>query len=244
MDATLDPIRAISVYEKSFGVCSRAWHTPRNEYDWNMQTVLASNETDPMLKTSWSGLWHYAGDLWTNAAWWGQGLSIIVGTFILEDATTIVAAMTADEGHLNIPLALVSLYIGVVVGDIGLYGLGRLGTRWAAAQRWLTLPKRDRGKEWFARNVVRTVMISRFIPGARLPLYTACGFFAAPFGRFALSAVAATLVWTTLLFGASMKIGGWMNAHLPDWRWAGIAGFILTMIFVGRLIARFQTFSD
>ncbi|WP_029604553.1 DedA family protein [Kozakia baliensis] len=181
---------------------------------------------------------------WTGAAWWAKGLGIIIGTFILEDATTILAAMAADQGKIDIPLALIALYIGVAVGDLGLYGLGALGGKWPPAQRWLTLPKHDRGRAWFARNVVRTVIISRFIPGARLPLYTACGFFRAPFGRFALSAVGATLIWTSLLFGVSMHIGNWMSAHLASWRWLGIAGFIFTMLFVGRLIARLQTFSD
>lgn len=181
---------------------------------------------------------------WVGAAWWAKALGIIIGTFILEDATTILAAMASDQGKLDPTLALISLYIGVVAGDLLLYGLGSLGARWTPALRWLTLPKHDRGHDWFTRNVVRTVVVSRFIPGARLPLYTACGFFGAPLGRFALSAIAATLVWTSLLFGVSMHIGGWMSEHLAGWRWLGILGFVFTLFFVGRLIARLQTFSD
>ncbi|WP_336762321.1 VTT domain-containing protein [Asaia sp. VD9] len=179
-----------------------------------------------------------------GAAWWSKGLAVILGTFILEDATTMIAAMSVEDGRLSIPLALISLYIGVAVGDLGLYGLGAIGAKWPPARRWLTLPRHDKGRNWFHRNVVRTVVISRFIPGARLPLYTACGFFRAPFGSFAASAVVATLVWTSLLFSVSLHVGGWMSAHMASWRWFGIAGFILTILFVGRLIARFQTFSD
>ncbi|GBQ14951.1 hypothetical protein AA21291_2010 [Swaminathania salitolerans LMG 21291] len=179
-----------------------------------------------------------------GAAWWSKGLAVILGTFILEDATTMIAAMAADDGRISVSVALVALYIGVAVGDLGLYGLGALGSSWPPARRWLTLPRHDRGHDWFVRNVVRTVVISRFIPGARLPLYTACGFFRAPFGAFAGSAVVATLIWTSLLFGVSLHVGGWLSAHMEGWRWFGIAGFVLTLLFVGRLIARFQTFSD
>ncbi|BAT19617.1 MULTISPECIES: DedA family protein [Asaia] len=179
-----------------------------------------------------------------GAAWWSKGLAVIIGTFILEDATTMIAAMAVDDGRLSVALALVSLYIGVAVGDLGLYGLGAVGAKWPPARRWLTMPRHDKGRSWFHRNVVRTVVISRFIPGARLPLYTACGFFRAPFGAFAASAVVATLIWTSLLFSVSLHVGGWMSVHMASWRWFGIAGFILTILFVGRLIARFQTFSD
>lgn len=58
-----------------------------------------------------------------GAAWWSKALAVIIGTFILEDATTMIAAMAVDEGRLSVPLALVALYIGVAVGDLGLYGL-------------------------------------------------------------------------------------------------------------------------
>ncbi|CAI9119675.1 DedA family protein [Brytella acorum] len=178
------------------------------------------------------------------ATWWAKGLTIIIGTFILEDATTILAAMACEDGKLERPIALISLYIGVAFGDVLLYGLGALGAKWTPFQRWITLPKHDRGHEWFSRHVVKTVIVSRFIPGARLPLYTACGFFRAPLGRFALSAVGATLVWTSILFTVSEHVGNWMEAHLQGWRWVGMAGFVITIIFVSRLIARLQSFSD
>lgn len=197
-----------------------------------------------LLNANWNALWHFMDSSWVGAAWWAKALGIVIGTFILEDATTILAAMAADQGKLSPALALVSLYVGVAAGDVLLYGMGALGARWVPLQRWLTLPKRDRGHAWFSKHVVRTVVISRFIPGARLPLYTACGYFRAPLGRFALSAICATLVWTSLLFGISMHVGGWMSAHLSSWRWLGMLGFVFTLFFVGRLVARLQTFSD
>ena len=72
-----------------------------------------------------------------------QALAIILGTFILEDAATVLAAMRAEEGAIPIWLALVSLYVGVVLGDLGLYALGRLSARigWIAR---LAPPDRSR----------------------------------------------------------------------------------------------------
>jgi len=175
---------------------------------------------------------------------WLKAASIIIGTFILEDVATVLSGVAVQAGHISIGLALGALYFGVAIGDMGLYALGAAGARWPLLRRFITLPKRERTQDWFSRNTVRIVAISRFVPGARLPLYTACGFFRAPFGRFALTAILATLAWTTMLFMLARRIGGWLLAHQSGWRWAGLAGFVLCIILMGRLIARIQTVSQ
>ncbi|GBR70866.1 hypothetical protein GKA01_11690 [Gluconobacter kanchanaburiensis NBRC 103587] len=175
---------------------------------------------------------------------WLKAATIIVGTFILEDVATVLSAVAARADAVSIPVALGALYFGVAIGDLGLYGLGAAGGRWPYLRRFLTLPKRERTQDWFRSNVIRVVAISRFVPGARLPLYTACGFFRAPLVPFAMTAVLATLVWTTCLFLLAMRVGGWLLAHQGGWRWAGLAGFVLCIVVVGRLIARFQTVSQ
>ncbi|MCE2563995.1 DedA family protein [Komagataeibacter sp. FNDCF1] len=170
-----------------------------------------------------------------------QGLAIIIGTFILEDAATILTAMQVRTGHVALGVALVALYIGIVVGDMGLYGMGRLAALWPPARRWITLPGTVREGHWFDRNVFRIVFISRFVPGARLPLYTACGFFRARFGLFCIAAVLATLIWTSLLFLVSLRVGQFLIDHLGTWKWAGMAGFALTIFLISRMIARLQS---
>ena len=65
-----------------------------------------------------------------------QAGAIILATFILEDAATVAAAMQVQDGDLSVWVALVSLYAGIVLGDLGLYGLGRLSAcvPWVARQ--------------------------------------------------------------------------------------------------------------
>jgi membrane protein DedA with SNARE-associated domain len=169
-----------------------------------------------------------------------QAIVIIVGTFILEDAATVLAATHAASGGIAIPVALASLYAGIVLGDLGLYALGNLlrRVRWIAR---LVPPDRMRqGRDWLEGRVFQVVFISRFIPGARLPTYTACGFLRADLARFALAAIVATLVWTSLLFGVSLKIGALLMHYVGAWRWAGAIGFALIVILLGRTAARMQ----
>jgi membrane protein DedA with SNARE-associated domain len=169
-----------------------------------------------------------------------QAVLIVLGTFVLEDAATVLAAMQAQSGAIAIPVALSALYAGIVLGDLGLYLLGHLSAkvRWAAR---IIPPRRMRqGRDWLSGRVFQVVFISRFIPGARLPTYTACGFLGADWKRFALAAVVATLVWTSLLFGVSLKLGALLMQYLGPWRWAGAIGFVLVIFLLGRSAARLQ----
>ncbi len=169
-----------------------------------------------------------------------QGVLILLGTFVLEDAATILAAMDVQVGQVTLALALVSLYLGIVLGDLGLYGLGRLAVATPLARRWAPPDRFTTSREWLQKHVVKIVFISRFLPGARLPTYTACGYFRTNLAHFALAAIGATLIWTTLLFGVSLHLGRYMAEHLGVWRWAGMAGFALTVVLAGRIAVRLQ----
>ena len=169
-----------------------------------------------------------------------QAVMIVLATFVLEDAATVLAAMHAQSGGVSIPLALGSLYAGIVLGDLGLYALGRLSASVPFVSRWVPHDRMRQGRDWLEGRVFHVVFISRFIPGARLPTYTACGFLGASLRRFALAAVVATLIWTSLLFGVSLQVGAVLMQHLGEWRWAGAVGFAAVVILLGRTAARMQ----
>ncbi len=164
-----------------------------------------------------------------------QAAAIILGTFILEDAATLLAAMQVASGAVSLPLALSALYAGIVLGDLGLYGLGALSARNPLARRLVPKRRQDLGHDWVRRRVIPLVLISRFIPGLRLPTYTTLGFLRAPLGQFALGVVAATLVWTSGLFFVCLKLGALMERFLGIWRWAGLAVFCVVLVLAGRV---------
>lgn len=169
-----------------------------------------------------------------------QALAIIVGTFVLEDAATVLAAMQVQDGRLRWALALGALYTGIILGDLGLYGLGRLAASWPLVRRLIPPERHIAGRDWLEQRVFRVVFISRFVPGARLPTYTTCGYLKASFSRFALAAIVATSIWTTLLFIVSRHVGQFLIDHFGAWRWAGAAMFAVVIVLIGRLVARLQ----
>ena len=188
-----------------------------------------------MISLSVSGLLKAAGahPLYQVAA-------IILGTFILEDAATVLAALQVQAGAIHPVLAMGALYAGIVLGDLGLYGLGRLAASWPRINRLVSADRHARGRRWISTRVFRVVFVSRFIPGARLPTYTTCGFLRASFTRFALAAVIATSIWTTLLFLVSLRVGRLLMEHFGAWRWAGAVGFAVVIVVTGRVVAHFQ----
>lgn len=167
-----------------------------------------------------------------------QAFVIMGGTFVLEDAATLLAAMQVAGGALSLEVALGALYAGIVLGDVGLYGLGWLSGKHEWARRMVPAKRRDLGSEWVRERVFPIVVVSRFVPGLRLPTYTTLGFLHAPLLQFVAAAIAATLVWTSGLFFVSLRLGVLMMHYLGIWRWAGLAVFLVVIIGVGRFAAR------
>jgi membrane protein DedA with SNARE-associated domain len=163
-----------------------------------------------------------------------QAGAIILGTFILEDAATVAAAMQVQDGSVTFWLALMSLYAGIVLGDLGLYGLGRMSAYIPWVGRQLPPHRQETIKAWISGRIFKVVLVSRFLPGLRLPTYTTCGFVGANLRQFTLAAIVATACWTTLLFAVSLKVGQFLMDHLGAWRWAGAAGFVAFVILAGR----------
>lgn len=158
---------------------------------------------------------------------WLVPFGIIVGTFILEDATTIIVGVLAADGEVAIPLALVSLYLGIILGDFWLYSMGYLAAnhKWA---RWFVNHERyEPVRSWLEERMEAAVFTSRFVPGMRLPTYTGAGFLKLPFRRFVAPVVVGTLIWTSLFFSASYAFGNLTADILGPWRWPAAIAIIL-----------------
>ncbi len=161
-------------------------------------------------------------------------LAIILGTFILEDPTAVIVGLLAADGTIGVPLALTSLYVGIILGDLGLYCLGWFASTHPRLQlyhdRTITLPLRA----WLESRFVLTIFWARFIPGSRLPTYAASGFFRSPLSTFMYTIIAATSIWTTFLFFISYWFGDITSEWMAYERWSIVAVFLLALFFIGR----------
>lgn len=161
-------------------------------------------------------------------------LAIILGTFFLEDTTVVIVGMLAADKIIPVPLALFSLYTGVILGDIGFYCLGWLASTHPRLARYVDHDLIAPFRAWLESRFILTVFSARFIPGARIPTYTASGFFRSPLSSFAGAAIGATSVWTTLLFSASYWFGSATSHWMSSARWGIAITFLTALFFIAR----------
>lgn len=161
-------------------------------------------------------------------------LAIILGVFFLEDTTTVIVGVLAADHLITVPHALLSLYGGIIIGDIGLYCLGYLASTNPRLARYVDHDFIAPFRAWLETRFVLTVFTARFIPGARLPTYTASGFFRSPLSVFIVTSIGATSIWTTFLFSASYWFGNATTGWMGPARWGIALLFLLTLFFMGR----------
>jgi membrane protein DedA with SNARE-associated domain len=167
---------------------------------------------------------------------WAIAIVIVAATFVLEDVATISAALLAADDIIAPQIALAALFVGIFVGDLGLYGLGAAARSRRWARRMIGERRMIKGRTWLKRRYVAALLGARFTPGFRLPTYSASGFLGLPFLTFAGVAAGASVVWTGLIFSLVFFFGPMVVENLGIWRWA-LAAALLALILAGPTIA-------
>ncbi|MCI0389897.1 MAG: alpha/beta fold hydrolase [Acidobacteria bacterium] len=138
-------------------------------------------------------------------------LLIAIATLVSEDLTCICAGVMAAQGRIDFSLVLFACFLGIFVGDMLLFLTGRYLGRPAVGRaplRWFIRAEDvEMSSAWFSRKGGVVILVSRFVPGMRLPTYFASGLLRTSFWRFALYFSLAAAVWTPLLVGLSRALG-------------------------------------
>ena len=163
--------------------------------------------------------------------------AIILTSLVLEDAATLGAALLAASGVLAPPIAFAAAVAGIVIGDVGLYGLGAAARTQSWARRRIGAARIERGRLWLEGRLAPALVGARFVPGLRLPAYSASGFLGVPFLSFAGITTGASVIWTALAFGLVYIFGAMVLDQLGVWKW-GAAGAVIVAMALGPHIAR------
>ena len=159
--------------------------------------------------------------------WIKESIVIFFLSFIHEDAAILAAGFSKVEYGLPLLYAYVPVYLGIVVGDIIIYGLGRL----AQTNRWLKLkiigPKVERIHLWLEAHLVRVLIVCRLTPGLLFPTFVACGWFKIPFWRFATVSIIAGAVYSSIVLTIIVMFGDLVLFHLGYWAWGILAAAVI-----------------
>lgn len=183
---------------------------------------------------------------------WGPFLILLLcglGLPIPEDIVLMVAGMLAqDDGRSWIATATL-MYIGVLGGDSIIFILGqRYGTRllaWEMTHNLFPPKKQARVQRLFERHGSIVLLIARFLPGLRAPIYSTAGAMKVSYLKFLFFDGVAALVSAPVF----VWLGHWLwakfdedlqqlNAALSrsEWYTVGIASTaVLILVLIWRL---------
>lgn len=162
---------------------------------------------------------------------WLQGLLVAVGTCFLEDAARCGVGLLVAAGHVGWWVAFAGMTGGGIAGDIGLYLIGRFATLFLLRWRWVDAARLAWMESYFQQQAVKTVLIARFIPGARTLAYVSAGAVKYPLPRFLLLLLLASVAQSVLFLELGAFIGKRILPYLHDTRLRlGAFGIIVLLV--------------
>lgn len=186
------------------------------------QLRLAGREIDP-LTTSWYLLI----------------VLIVAGTLISEDLTVIAVGLLLSTGMIDYGVALMGCFLGIMIGDYGLWALGRFGgtrlLRLPLFKRIITEQQLEHWGRVLGRHTAKAVLVSRMLPGTRMPMYIAAGIVPGHNKKFLFWVTVAVTIWTPFLLTLTALLGpsllGFFETifHGP---WAILAAFCVLVVLL------------
>ncbi len=168
-------------------------------------------------------------------------------TLISEDLACIGAGVLASQGKISLALAISSCAFGIFIGDILLFLAGRFLGRKALQIKFINFfiseKAFEKSSHWLERQGMKTVFISRFVFGLRLPLYFAAGVLKTSFWQFTLYFSIAVAIWTPILVGTTFWLGAEAvkNSLFNQNLWLGLILFIVILFFSLRILQQLLT---
>ncbi len=137
-------------------------------------------------------------------------VGIAIATLVTEDLTCAVTGLMIANGNLTWLQGLGACMAGILLGDYLLFWAGRAWGRAALDRiplRWMIDPLALRETEdWFQERAAKAILVSRCIPGTRLPAYVAAGMLGVPIRVFTFWFFIAALLWTPLIIGLATLV--------------------------------------
>ena len=169
---------------------------------------------------------------------WLAAVGVLVGTFVSEDAACLTAGALIEERLLHPVVGVLACFLGIMIGDVALWATGRYSVIWmkraSTSNNVHSRVDRNLIKEKLARHAGWSILLSRFMPGLRVPVYLAAGAMGVPLVSFISWMALAAAIWTPVL----VLGGGWIMGTIvsmivpPGSTSVGFVLLILVLFFV------------
>lgn len=168
-----------------------------------------------------------------EAIWLLYG-GLLLAPFVQEDAAVVAAATLSGMSGANGVMSYCAVLLGLTLSDVWKYWAGRLARTNAWAKKLADKPGVAAARDSVINRLGITLLTARFVPGTRIPLYLASGFFNAPFLKFFAYMFSSAVLYVSLVFGLFHVLGAvageQVKNYLPLIGLTLIAGLVLTLL--------------
>ena len=145
-------------------------------------------------------------DIFEHAREWIYPL-ILIAPFIQEDTAVVGAATYSMTPGANLWLCFIFLVIGITASDLWKYWIGRAAHVFNWTRRQAERPGVLAARNRVHDNLLTTLLIARFLPGTRIPLFIAAGFFKAPLKPVAVIITISAVAYGAVVFAIFVALG-------------------------------------
>jgi len=138
---------------------------------------------------------------------WVAYLCALLLPFVQEDAAVLAAAASSVSGMASPVGLFAAITVGLTISDLWKYWLGRAALTQPWARKYAENERVTKTKDAIVNNLGKSLIIARFIPGARIPLYIAAGLFKASFVKFAAFILLSALMYISIAFALFHILG-------------------------------------
>jgi membrane protein DedA with SNARE-associated domain len=164
-----------------------------------------------------------------------NGLALFFLASLHEDVAVLSACYFSIERGMPLHEGLAIVYLGTVINNYVIYGLGVLARRLPGLRRWLIHESARKMRRRLGSQLVHTLVVCRFIPGSLSPVMLGCGWLGVPFARFALTIAVSAALYLVLVATVACTLGETILKQLSGYAW-GVAFAIVVagVLFVAR----------
>ncbi|HEY0532284.1 MAG TPA: VTT domain-containing protein [Actinoplanes sp.] len=152
-------------------------------------------------------------------------------------AVSGAAALAFHNNPLDFLFVIAAAAAGAYAGDLVMYGMCRLGGETLARRlRWLRDEEHlARVKDRLRRSQIPVLLVSRLIPGGRVPVLLAAAFLGLPWRTFVVANAPACALWATVY--AAIGVAGGSIFPQP---WQGVVAAVILILIVNQSISWWQ----
>jgi membrane protein DedA with SNARE-associated domain len=173
-------------------------------------------------------------------AWLAKFLSLLFLPFAHEDLAIILGGYIVVNELMPLGMVAAIIYVGMVVSDFALYGIGAGARSLSWLSRWAVDDSVKNFSDALKRNLFGLVALCRVVPGVVFIAMVACGWTRVPLGRFTMASLVVSALYLPLMLYLVIVFGDALDDHVGLWTWPFLlclvvmAGFMRYRVFMLR----------